>query len=221
MENLFNTLAEITRPEPNPYRAEADRLRAIANRLHGIGQADPMAESFPLGGGFGRGSQRSRDRRIEARINRATKAVAAEAKAKAAEAMADAFDRGEPTEAEKAAKRREIMRAAMKKVAEAEKAERKAMPEAERLFIGDLGGGIMYCDRSIERNGDFKKLAFLGRRGLSYEPLRWDAKRISPTMRERIEAHAAAEVEAMKVRAEAERVALEKEKELKAKNYQP
>jgi len=204
--------------EQNPYRAKADELRAKANRLHGIGERDPMAESFPLGGGFGHGSQRSRDRKIEARIARATKAVAAEAKAKTAEAMADAWDQGEPTEAEKAVKMREVVRAAIKQATAQEKADRKTMPDAERLFIGDLGGGIFYCDRSIERNGDYKRLAFLPRRGHLYGPLEWDAKRVPPFLRERIEAHAANRIAEGQAKAAEEARLLEQERQWRKGN---
>jgi hypothetical protein len=205
--------------QTNPYRAEADRLRTIADKLRQPSAHDEaMRNAFPLGAGFGHGSQRSRDRKIEARISRATKAVHAEAKAKQAEAMADAWDRGEPTEAEKAAKRRELIRASIKAAVKQEAADRKTMPEEQRLFIGDLGGGVMYCDRSIEKNGDYKKLAFLSRSGFAYEPLNWYAKRVPPSMRARIEAHAAGEVERMKERAEADRIARENEKQWRKAN---
>jgi hypothetical protein len=205
--------------EQNPYRAEADRLRAIADKLHQpSAQDEAMRNAFPLGAGFGHGSQRSRDRRIEARINRATKAVAAEAKAAAAERMADARDRGEPTEAEKAAKRREVVRAAIKQAAKQERAERKAMPDEERLFMGDLGGGIFYCDRSVERNGDYKRLAFLPRRGHLYGPLEWDAKRVSPFLRERIEEHAAARIVEGQAKATEEARLLEQERQWRKSN---
>lgn len=30
-----------------------------------------------------------------------------------------------------------------------------------RLFIGIFPGGISYCDRSVEEDGDYKRLAFL------------------------------------------------------------
>lgn len=176
----------------NPYRAEADRLRAIANRLHGIGTADPMAESFPLGGGFGRGSQRSRGRKVEARIKRATEAVKAEARAVQAERMADAFDRGEPTDAEKFEKRRELMKRAKELAREQDKADRKNIPDSERLGIYQFPGGVAYCDRAIERSGDYKRLAFLPRKvnGPGYDAIRWDAIRIPPFLRAQIEASA-------------------------------
>lgn len=186
-------------------------MRTIADNLHNI--PDPMASAFPLGGGFGRGSQRSRDRKIEARITRAGKAVQAEQKAAQAERMADAWDKGEPTEGEKAAKKRELVRKAIKEAIKQEAVDRKTMPEEERLFIGDLGGGIMYCDRSVEKNGDYKKVAFLSRRGFTYEPLQWYAKKVTPYMRERIEIHATKEVESMNERAKADEAARNNERQ--------
>ncbi len=126
--------------------------------------------------------------------------------------------RVEPTEGEKAAKRQALVRAAIKQVAAKEAADRKTMPEEERLFIGDLGGGIMYCDRSIEKNGDYKKLAFLSRRGLAYEPLKWYAKRVSQDMRKRVEGHATEAVKEMKEKANADEIARDKEREWKKAN---
>jgi hypothetical protein len=176
----------------NPYRADADRLRAIANKLHGIGTVDHMANAFPLGGGFGYGSQRLRDRKIEARIKRATEAVKAEAKAVNAERMADAFDRGEPTDAEKAEKRREVMKRAKELAKERDNTDRKNMPDSERLGIFQFPGGVAYCDRAIEKSGDYKRLAFLPRKvnGPGYDPIRWDAIRFPSFLRAAIEASA-------------------------------
>jgi hypothetical protein len=48
---------------------------------------------------------------------------------------------------------------------------RTALPDA--LFIGVFPGGIVYCDRTQEEHGDYRKVAFLGYRSLElqvYQP---------------------------------------------------
>jgi hypothetical protein len=141
----------------NPYRAEADRLRAIADKLHQPSAHDEaMRNAFPLGAGFGHGSQRSRDRKMDAYINRATKAVQAERKAAQAERMADAWDRGErftpqgrredPARAERAAKRKAQQEAKEQRIAEAKAIVAalprwKVTPETWATAHGHLAGG--------------------------------------------------------------------------------
>lgn len=59
----------------NPFTAKAQRARALADRLSApTAHSKAMADSFPLGVGFGR---RGGEKRIEATITRAGKAVAA------------------------------------------------------------------------------------------------------------------------------------------------
>ena len=79
----------------NPFREKATRARTEANRLNGTDARDAaMARSFPLGAGYGHGSVRSRERRMDARIDRAVSAVKARELAEYLEAQADAYDAG-------------------------------------------------------------------------------------------------------------------------------
>jgi hypothetical protein len=80
----------------NPFRAKHEAAQRKADQLAGgTAQEKAMAESFPLGGGFGRGSERSRSKSVDASVDRATQAVEASKQAKMLKAQADAFDRGE------------------------------------------------------------------------------------------------------------------------------
>ncbi len=77
----------------NPFRDRAIRARALADRLNRpTAREQAMADAFPLGPGFGRPGA---GRRVDASVSRAVKAVDAERQARALEAKADAFDRGE------------------------------------------------------------------------------------------------------------------------------
>lgn len=76
----------------NPFRSKADSYRATYNRLSApTAHESAMASSFPLGGGYGRSGG---ERRIGARITRATKAIDALRNAEHYEALAAAFDAG-------------------------------------------------------------------------------------------------------------------------------
>lgn len=77
----------------NPFRAKAERARALYERLAGHRTAHDrgMAEAFPLGAGYGR---KGGERRIEASVNRAVKTVEAFNRCRHLEAQADAFDAG-------------------------------------------------------------------------------------------------------------------------------
>jgi hypothetical protein len=80
----------------NPFRAKHEAVQRKADQLAGgTAQEKAMAESFPLGGGFGHGSERSRSKAVDASVDRATRAVEASKQAKILKAQADAFDRGE------------------------------------------------------------------------------------------------------------------------------
>src|SRR3990167_1260162 len=80
----------------NPFAAKAIAARRVADRLNSSSSAHDrgMAQSFPLGAGFGRNGG---EKRIEASINRAVKAVEAEKLARHLEAQASAFDEGKIT----------------------------------------------------------------------------------------------------------------------------
>ena len=80
----------------NPFRAKHEAAQRKADQLAGgTAQEKAMAESFPLGGGFGHGSERSRSKAVDASVDRATQAVEASKQARMLKAQADAFDRGE------------------------------------------------------------------------------------------------------------------------------
>lgn len=81
----------------NPFRWKADRARAKANRLNGATESAHergMAQSFPLGAGFGHGSARARAKAIDSSVTRAVRAVEAERIATFLERQAHAFDLG-------------------------------------------------------------------------------------------------------------------------------
>ena len=82
----------------NPFRDKAERARKIYERLSGrTSREEAMAKSFPLGVGFGRGTQASRDKAIDSSVNRASAAVKAKERMDYLEAQAAAYDRGEIT----------------------------------------------------------------------------------------------------------------------------
>lgn len=191
----------------NPYREKATAARAKADRLSApTAHEAAMAHAFPLGAGYGR---KGAEKRIEARVNRAAKAIKAANLARALEAKADRWDRGERDEPKPRTK--------------PTPAPREVIPDNERLFIGNLGGGMMYCDRAIEKNGDYKRLAFLPnkREGIGYDELQWRAQRVPPFLRAAIEQHAAAEKARGEERAAEHQRLLEKERAWKKANGIP
>jgi len=77
----------------NPFAERAARARLEYERNAGPTARDKaMGQAFPLGAGFGR---KGGEKRIEATVNRATRAVEALKNAEYLEAQAAAFDRGE------------------------------------------------------------------------------------------------------------------------------
>lgn len=78
----------------NPFRDKATRARAAYERTANVTSAHErgMAESFPLGAGFGR---RGDSQRIERTISRACDSVRKLERARYLEAQADSYDRGE------------------------------------------------------------------------------------------------------------------------------
>ncbi len=65
---------------------------------------------------------------------------------------------------------------------------RHSLDPTERLFIGVYPGGLVYADRSIEIQGDYKRLAFLPYRFLMLE---WASTDCPSDLRQIIENHAA------------------------------
>jgi len=82
----------------NPFRNKAEKARKKYESMSGrTVRDDAMEKSFPLGAGFGRGTQRSRDKAIDSSVARATRIVEARREMDQLEAQADAYDRGEIT----------------------------------------------------------------------------------------------------------------------------
>lgn len=80
----------------NPFAEKAIAARKKADSLGGqTAHERGMANAFPLGAGFGRGSQKSRDGKIDSSVNRAMAVVAATKEADYLDAQARAFDKGE------------------------------------------------------------------------------------------------------------------------------
>lgn len=135
----------------NPYRDKATQARAYADKLSGkvnTAHDEAMKEAFPIGAGFGRGSMRSRERKLEGTINRAVKAGAAKRKAEYLERMAELFDAGKVTAQGRPVREKEP------KVAHKD----KPRPEGPRVRAYNMGGGHSFCDRW---HHDLKQVAFL------------------------------------------------------------
>jgi len=115
----------------NPFRDKAIDARAAYERLSGSTSKErAMAEHFPLGVGFGRGSERSRDKAIDSSVDRAVAVVEAKKKMDLLASQADAFDRGEITQQGRR----------VKSAAESE-AERKAKKNVSLLPVLNIPGG--------------------------------------------------------------------------------
>lgn len=80
--------------DDNPFHAKAAKARADYERLVAPTASEKgIAQAFPLGGGFGHGSQKSRDRATDASIDRAVAAGEALKRATVAENQAAAHER--------------------------------------------------------------------------------------------------------------------------------
>ncbi len=80
----------------NPFTEKARRARELSDRLNQpTAHERGMAEAFPLGAGFGRGSAHSRAKSVDASVDRSVRAVQAVKDAEHLEAQARAFDAGE------------------------------------------------------------------------------------------------------------------------------
>ena len=92
METLYQDDAPRSYKPGNPFADKAIHARTLADRLNApTAHERGMAQSFPLGAGFGRPGGA---KRIDASVNRAGRAVEAEKRARYLEAQAAAFDAG-------------------------------------------------------------------------------------------------------------------------------
>lgn len=115
----------------NPFTEKAKRARAEYERLSKPTAFETgMAESFPLGAGYGRG--RVSEKRIDGSIDRAVKAEQMRKEAEHFEALALAFDQGKVN-----AQGRYMTKAALERSAKREKqtAVRSARIESAKLAV--------------------------------------------------------------------------------------
>lgn len=158
---------------PEEMRIEAARLREYIDRLNRESErATANAPGSFVTGASGRTTAQNKatDRALEKTIRNASKAVAARKRADELERKADYIEAGGPA---KIASRR-ATEAAERKAA---KAALKAGPLAARLFQGVYSCGIVYADRAVERDNDYRRLAFL-----PYDTLQMDYEKDCPDM---------------------------------------
>lgn len=159
-------MPRINRDNPTALRAEAARLRAYADRLNA--EADRVSANAPgsyITGASGRSRAMNRraERALEKTITNAVKSNAARRRADEFERRAAWLESGGP---EHAYRRKIANRQADAREHKAEKAALKAGSLQERLFVGHFPVGLVFCDRSVEQNGDYKRLAILYERTL-------------------------------------------------------
>lgn len=158
---------------PAEMRIEAARLREYVDRLNQESErASANAPGSYITGRSGRTAAQNKatDRALEKTIRNASKAVAARKRADELERQADYIESGGPA---KLADRR-AAEAAERKAA---KAALKAGPLEARLFQGVYSTGIVYADREVERDNDYRPLAFL-----PYDTLQMDYEKDCPDM---------------------------------------
>ena len=142
---------------PAEMRIEAARLREYVDRLNQESErASANAPGSYITGRSGRTAAQNKatDRALEKTIRNASKAVAARKRADELERKADYIEADGP--ANLAARR--TTEAAERKAA---KAALRSGPLEERLFKGNYPCAIVYADRAVERNGDYRLLAML------------------------------------------------------------
>lgn len=173
---------------PAEMRAEAARLREYVDRLNQESeQASANAPGPYVTGRSGRTAAQNKatDRALEKTITNAVKAVAARKRADELEREADYIEADGPAKlAAKIASRR-ATEAAERKAA---KVALRAGPLEARLFKGSYPCAIVYADRAVERDGDYRLLAML-----PYDTLEMIYEKDCPDMwRPLLEAEAAA-----------------------------
>lgn len=154
------TKRRIDLTDPDALRGEAQRLRGKAEAWSD--EARRRLDAAPGGFITGRsGRTRSQDRKTNAAIERsldlATLIVSARKEADRLEARAADLEAGGP------ARRKEQRAARDASDKDAAKTERQAMRDdpKRRLFIGCYPTGWMYCDRLVQKDGDYRRVAFL------------------------------------------------------------
>ncbi len=133
--------AKVHRPG-NPFRERAIRARAKADKLSGRRTAHEqgMANSFPLGAGYGRAGGA---KRIERSIDRAVAAVKANEDALWLESSADAYDQGRINAQ---GRRWDAHKQAMSEKREATKAKRDARIAEARAIVDSKPRHEVDCD---------------------------------------------------------------------------
>lgn len=146
---------------PDEMRIEAARLREYVARLNRESErASANAPGSYITGASGRSKAQNKatNRALEKTINNAVKAVAATKRADELERQADYIEADGPALLEARIATRRAQDAAERKAA---KAALKSGPLAARLFQGVYSCGMVYADRAVERDGDYRRLAFL------------------------------------------------------------
>lgn len=154
--------------DPAALRAEAQRLNAKADAWSA--EANRRLDAAPGGFITGRsGRTAAQDRKTNAAIERslslATLIVAARKEADRLEARAADLEAGGPAHR----RQQRAVRDAGDK--DAAKTQRQAMRDDPklRLFIGCYPTGWMYCDRLVQKDGDYRRVAFLPYGSLALE----------------------------------------------------
>lgn len=154
---------------PEQLRERASNLRLKADRFSARSRnAGMYAPGSFVTGNSGRTASQNRatERGLEATIRYAVKAVALRRKADELERRADFMEWQGSSAYEALLKER----AAARERTQAEERERRrtlrAGPLRERIFVGVYSEGLVYSDRAVEVNGDYRALAFLSYRTL-------------------------------------------------------
>lgn len=159
-------MAKIDRNNPASLRAEAARLNAYADRLNNESRraSDNAPSSYVTGAsGRSRAMNKRTERALEKTITNAVKSNAARRNAALLERRAAWLESGGP-------ERDHQRKIASRKADVIERRDRKQALKAgtleDRLFVGHFPVGLVFCDRSVEQNGDYKRLAILYERTL-------------------------------------------------------
>jgi hypothetical protein len=154
-------MQRIDKTNPTSLRAEAQRLRAYADRL--TTEADRAADAAPgayVTGGSGRSRSQNRatERALDKTIDSAVKSVAARKRADRLDAIAADLEAGGP---EKRRRDRITARSVEKTETKVFRRALKTAPLEERLFVGGYPAGLVFADRAVERNSDYRLLGML------------------------------------------------------------
>lgn len=184
---------------PAEMRAEAARLREYAARLDRQSErASANAPGSFVTGRSGRTAAQNKrsERALELTITNAGKSLAATKEANRLERHADFIESGGPERVQAEQQKRKAVEMAADK---AIKAAKKALPLEDRLLVCGLGAAYVFCDRAVERHGDYRRLATM-----SYDSMQLQIKDDCPkAWRPVVEARALAMAEALRKEREA------------------